>query len=330
MGIIYLYMLMRYLTWLALLLFVFSCEKEVKKLLRIRVEPHSIYIAEKEITRTAAVAKQDNFIVEVLDTILRNKREAALVLIQIEPSVSYGVLFKIVSTIGALGYTDVNITTRIKDKHDTESVYLPKISDPFGDTDENGLKLSVGIYKDYFEIWAGGNSLPKIPIVNPIDFTYEELARDLAEIRNRFINSPDIDKIIIFGEDNMRVLNVFQAMHVAETAGFSKKNLSKFVTPVQITEEDSIRRDEEFKATQIKMDLLFNLELDTISLAKLFVENKVIPDFRDTNIALNYAKYLIRERIWSEKRKKELDSIYMNIRSKRKQREMPTVDVKPM
>ena len=318
---------MRYLTCFALLLFVFSCEKEVKKLLRIRVEPHAIYIAEKEITRTAAVAKQDNFIVEALDTILRNKKEAALVLIQIEPSVSYGVLFKIVTTIGALGYTDVNITTRINDKHDTESVYLPKVLEPFGDADENNLKLSVGIYKDYFEIWAGGNSLPKIPVVKPINFTYEELASTLAEVRNRFINSPDIDKIIIFGEDNMKILNIIQAMHVAEAAGFSKKNLSKFVTPVQITEEDSIRRDEEFKAAQIKMDSLFNLGLDTISLAKLFVENKVIPDFRDTNIALNYAKYLISERVRSEKLKKWIDSIRKEEMKKR--REMPTVDVKP-
>ena len=314
--------------WVALLFFVFSCEKEVKKLLRIRVEPHAIYIAEKEITRTAAVAKQDNFIVEALDTILRNKKEAALVLIQIEPSVSYGVLFKIVTTIGALGYTDVNITTRINEKHDTEGVYLPKIYDPFGDTDENSLKLNVGIYKDYFEIWAGGNSLSRIPVVKPIYFTYEELAKTLAEIRNSFINSPDIDKIIIFGEDNMRISNIIQAMQVAEAAGFSKKNLSKFVTQVQLTEEDSIRRDEEFKATQVKIDSLFNLELDTISLAKLFVENEVIPIFGDTNISLNYAKYLIREKIQLEKRKKRLDSIIRKQQEKR--REMPTVDVKPM
>jgi len=315
------------LTWLVLLLFVFSCEKEVKKLLRIRVEPHGIYIAEKEITRTAAVAKQDTLIIEALDTILRNKREAenALVLIQIEPSVSYGVLFKIVNTIGILGFTDVNITSRINGKHDTESVYLPKRLDLFESTDENGLKLSVGIYKYYFEIWAGGSSLPKIPVVNPIDFTYEELAMDLAEVRNRFINSQGIDEIIIFAEDDVRISNIIQAMHIAGKIGFDKKKLHKIVTSFQ-PEEDSIRKDEEFKATQIKMDSLFNLGLDTSSLAKLYVENKVIPDFRDTSIALNYAKYLIRERIQSEKIKARVDSLY-NIR---KRRQMPTVDVKPM
>jgi len=308
------------LAWLVLLLLVFSCEKDVKKLLRIRVEPGAIYVAGNEITKTVAIAKQDTLMIEALDSLLRNKREKALVFVQIEPSVTYGVLFKIVTTIGALGYTDVNITSRINDKNDTESVYLPKISDPFGGN--NCLKLTVGIYKDYFEIWAGGSSLPKIHIVNPIRFTYEELAMNLADVRSRFINCPDIDEIIIFGEDDTKILNIIQAMHVADTIGFNKKNLSRLVTPIQLTEEDSIRRYEEFKATQRKMDSLFSLGLDTSSLAKLFVENKMVP-FGDTNVALNYAKYLIRTRIEQEKR----DSIFKELRERRK---MPIVDVKPM
>jgi len=184
---------------------------------------------------------------------------------------------------------------------------------------ENCLKLTLGIYEDYFEIWAGGSSLPRISVVDPIDSTYSELAKMLAEVRNRFINSLDIDKIVIIGEDDTKISNIIQAMHVAETIGFNKKNLSRLVTkPVQQTKEDSIRSiriGKEFKARQRIIDSLFNLGLDTTSLAKLFVENRVFPIFgEDTIGALNFAKHLIRMRIQSEKRR----------------REMPNVDVKPM
>jgi hypothetical protein len=312
------------LIWLAALLFVFGCEKEAKKLLRIKVGSNAIYVAEKEIAKTAAVAKQDTLMIEALYTLLlSNKKEAekALVLVQIiESHISYSVLFKIITTIEALGFTDVNITSKINRKDYTEIISPPERAE-FGG---NRLKLTVAIFKDYFEISAGGSSLHKIAVVNPIDFTYEELAVTLAEVRNRFADSPDIDKIIILGEDDTKISNIIQVMHIAGTIGFNKKNLFRFVTPVQITEEDSIRRADEFKATQRKMDSLFNLGLDTSSLAKLFVENKVVPDFRDTNIALSYAKYLIREKIQSEKR----DSMVKEYI--RKRREMPIVDVKPM
>jgi len=68
---------------------------------------------------------------------------------------------------------------------------------------------------------------------------------------------------------------------------------------------------------------LFNLGLDTSSLAKLLVEIKIVPIFRDTNISLKLAKDLIRRRFLIEKIRRE----NMNTR---KQREMLTVDVKPM
>jgi len=336
--------------WVVLLLFVFSCENEVKKL-RIKVESDAIFVDGKEVAKTADVAKQDTLMIGTLSAALRDKREAEiaeflkanknseneymhLVQVQIAPNISYDVFFKIIASAGASGYTNINFTSKINGKKYTEIVYLPERSDLFGDNklpcqdvklnifekligikeaqpklNENCLKLTLAIYEDYFEIWAGGNSLPKIPVVNPIDSTYSKLEKILAEVRNRFINSPDNDKIVILGEDDTKISNIIQAMHIAGTIGFNKKNLSKLATKsVQRTKEDSIRSiriGEEFKARQRIIDSLFSLGLDTSSFAKLFVENGVFPFFgEDTSSALNFAKHMIKMRIQSEKRRR--------------------------
>jgi biopolymer transport protein ExbD len=56
---------------------------------------------------------------------------------------------------------------------------------------------------------------------------YDEFARLLVMIRNRFIDSPDIDEIIIFEDDEIAISKVLQLHHEARTAGFSKVRLAK-------------------------------------------------------------------------------------------------------
>jgi biopolymer transport protein ExbD len=56
---------------------------------------------------------------------------------------------------------------------------------------------------------------------------YDELARLFVLIRNRFIDSPDADEIIIFEEDEVAISKVLQLHHEARIAGFSKVKLAK-------------------------------------------------------------------------------------------------------
>jgi len=306
-----------------ILLCIFGCENDAEKF-RIKVEPNAIFVDGKEIAKTDAVAKQDTLLVEALNVVLKNKSEAEkteerpLVMIQFAPNISYDVLFKIVATLGASGYVYNSFTSKINGKRYTEILNLPERSDLFVSNrlpcqnlsfferlagvpepkNENCLKLTLAINKEYFEIWANGSSLPKILVVNPIDSTYGELAKTLAQLRSRFIDSPDIDKIVIVANGDMEISYVIQAMHIAETVGFSKKNLSKLAGEVKLTKEESIRRHNEFIARERIIDSLFSLGLDTTSLAKLFIENKLVPVFgEDTTMSLNFAKVRIRAKM---------------------------------
>jgi len=321
--------------WLAILFFVFGCENDSEKF-RIKVEPNAIFVDGKEIAKTDAVAKQDTLLVEALDVVLRNKREAEIaelkktnkepdarsfVMVQFAPNISYEVLFKIMANVGASGYANLRLTSKINGKRYTESLYLPERKDFFGsnrlpckdfsvlekligvqpELNENCLRLTLFIGEEYFEIWTNGDSLPKIPVVNPIDSTYSELKKALTPLRSRFINSPDVDEIIIVAYDYMEISRIIQVMHVVGTVGFSKKKLSKLVTEVKQTKEDSIRSHNEFIARERIIDSLFNLGLDTTSLAKLFIENKLVLVFnKDTSMALNLAKANIRARVMAD------------------------------
>jgi biopolymer transport protein ExbD len=55
---------------------------------------------------------------------------------------------------------------------------------------------------------------------------YDELAKLLIMIHNRFIDSPDADEIVIIAEDEIAVSKVFQVHHEARTAGFFKIKLA--------------------------------------------------------------------------------------------------------
>jgi len=326
-----------------ILLSVFGCENNAEKF-RIKVEPNAIFVDGKEIAKTDAVAKQDTLLVKALDVVLRNKREAEIaefkktnkepdaqsfVMLQFAPNISYEVLFKIMANVGVSGYTNLRLTSKINGKHYTESLYLPERGDFVGDNrlpcknfslldklmgvkpdrNENCLKLTLMINKEYFEIWANGNSLPKIPVVNPIDSTYSELKKALTPLRSRFINSPDVDEIIIVANGDMEISYIIQAMHIAGTVGFSKKNLSKLAGEVKLTKEESIRRHNEFIARERIIDSLFSLGLDTTSLAKLFIENKLVPVFgEDTSTSLNFAKVRIRAKMKADSIRKQYKS----------------------
>jgi len=58
---------------------------------------------------------------------------------------------------------------------------------------------------------------------------YEDLARLLIMIRNRFIDSPDIDEIFIFEDNRIAISKVLQLHHEARMAGFSKVRLAILV-----------------------------------------------------------------------------------------------------
>jgi len=207
------------LMWLALLFCVLGCERDAE-IFRIKVEPNAIFVDGKEIAKTDSVANQDSLFVEGLSVVLRNKREAEIaefkktnkepddqsfVMVQFAPNVIYEVMFKIMANLGASGYTNIRFTSKINGKSYTESLDLPERSELFGgnrlpcqalsfveilagvpEPKENCLRLTLMVNKEYFEIWANGDSLPKIPIVNPIDSSYSELAKALAPLRNRF------------------------------------------------------------------------------------------------------------------------------------------------
>jgi hypothetical protein len=112
--------------------------------------------------------------------------------------------------------------------------------------DDNRLNLFVYISKDYMQIWARGGSLPEMFYKeckegNTINLcvlrkeseeepgeietsrsVYDELAKVLSLIHNRFIDSPDVDEIIIAVDDDIATSIVLRVQHEAKAAGFSK------------------------------------------------------------------------------------------------------------
>jgi biopolymer transport protein ExbD len=312
------------LAWLAFLFFVFSCENEPEKL-RIRVEPDAIFVDNKKVANTADVEKQDTLLVEGLNHALRNKalenREKnkenyGKIEVQFEPNQSYDMLYKIMATCGFSGAIDISIVSKINGKKYTESVNFPErsnISEPFGkrfEINPNELSLTLSIDKEYFEIWARGRSFPKISTINSMDSAYDELAKILVRIHNRFINSPDVDKVIIIAEDDTKISYVIRAMHIARISGFFKINLAKLAGSVRQTKEDSIRTKEimaGYRTRRKIIDSLFNLGLDSSSLVKLFIENKVVPIIKgDTSDILNSARFMVR----FEENMRERERIY--------------------
>jgi hypothetical protein len=85
--------------------------------------------------------------------------------------------------------------------------------------------LTVFISDEYFQIEARKHSF-KIPVAEPTDSTYDSLARALITIRNNFIDSPDIDVIMILTDGAyIKVSKIIRVMHAARVSGFTKRPL---------------------------------------------------------------------------------------------------------
>jgi len=107
--------------------------------------------------------------------------------------------------------------------------------------DENNLNLAVIVSNNYLEIRVRGRSLPELFFKDMN--VYEELANSLTMIHNRFIDSPDFDKIIIVFTNNMVSDEIFtNVVDKVKEAGFFKANLAKI-------DEEELRK---YKEEEIK------------------------------------------------------------------------------
>ena len=92
--------------------------------------------------------------------------------------------------------------------------------------DDNNLNLAIIVSNNYLEMWLRGGFMPKL-FFNDMN-VYEELANSLTMIHDRFIDSPDFDKIIIVFTNNMVSDEIFtNIMDKVKEAGFLKISLAK-------------------------------------------------------------------------------------------------------
>ncbi len=88
---------------------------------------------------------------------------------------------------------------------------------------------------------------------------YDEIARDLIMIHNRFIDSPDGDKVVIVFEndiDNKKIANVAER---AKNAGFSKIILTKYSNIFTVGSGDSRSKQEIMAVVNARMPDLRNI-----------------------------------------------------------------------
>jgi len=195
----------------------------------------------------------------------KRKTETDKVQIQLDPNIDYDVFFKIFATAGTAGYADIGYTSKLNGNNHTERIVIGRdrgngnaslgvlaaISSSKPELSENYLYLVVLFSTEDIEIVARGESLSKIFYEECQDgkttklcvlhkesekdpgkidmsvYAYDELAKSLIMIHNRFIDSPDIDEMVILPEDSMAIWKVLQLHREARTAGFSKINFSK-------------------------------------------------------------------------------------------------------
>jgi len=139
--------------------------------LQIKIDKNSIYVESKKVANTVDVAKQDTLFIEALFEVLKNKKKSTLQ-IYTEPNIKYNVLYKVAATGFLCGFTDILFTTKTNGKYYTEKINLSLAGINFFDNSasdnvdnsasDNALNLTVGLAKNFIEIWARGGSLPKI------------------------------------------------------------------------------------------------------------------------------------------------------------------------
>ena len=88
---------------------------------------------------------------------------------------------------------------------------------------------------------------------------YDELAKTLIMIHNRFIDSPDIGKANILADDNLAIWKVLQVHHEARRAGFSKRKFKTLSGKSSKSEFSSV-----FSALDLMKDKNFAKDIDRI------------------------------------------------------------------
>ncbi|MDR0515759.1 MAG: fibrobacter succinogenes major paralogous domain-containing protein, partial [Fibromonadaceae bacterium] len=133
--------------------------------LKIEVTQDIISVNGKKIAKTSTVAKQDSLLIGTLYDELQSKRKTIKnnkAQIHSDPNMYYDVFFKIITTVGFSGFTDISYTSKVNGKYHTQNINLPEKGTRSIQPSDNNLNLTVAISKDYLEIWARGGSLPKI------------------------------------------------------------------------------------------------------------------------------------------------------------------------
>jgi len=187
----------------------------MKGSVQIKIDKNSIYVEKEKIANTA---------IDTLAKILKNKKKST-VQIQAEPDVKYEILYDVVSTLANSGFTDILFTTKANGKYYTEKIYTPTKRTAHNDD----LNLMISMAKDYIEIWAKGGVLPKIFYEEYKDSThsaYDELAKTLKMVRDRFIDAPDANNVSVIPDQDTDVSKVILLLNRAKTAGFTNITLA--------------------------------------------------------------------------------------------------------
>jgi len=87
-------------------------------------------------------------------------------------------------------------------------------------SDYKDLHLNVIISNDYFQIWANGDSLPKIFFTG--DAAYFKLAESLKALHKKYIDSPDVDAVTILVTGDIDFGKIAKVMDRAGDVGFVK------------------------------------------------------------------------------------------------------------
>ena len=180
----------------------------------IKVDSKGIYVDNRKIAN-----------VDALENALEVQKDTSTkVLIQIDQEQSYSVLYNIVKACDYFGYADIKVNS--------EPIFLQSRLEP---EDASTISLSVHINKDYLEIWARKKKAFIIFHKENSDSSYGELANKLIMIRERFIDSPDINLMRIYAEGDVKISDIIPVMRTIRTLGFSRTILEPAKEPIIMT-----------------------------------------------------------------------------------------------
>jgi len=306
----------------------------------IKITQDVISVDGRTVVETATVAEQDGLVIEALKNALQNKSRSAN--IQIDQNINYNIFSKVIATVSASGYIDINYASEVNGKNHIENINFQGGNNS-SESSDNNLNLTVAISQEYLEIWARGGSLPKVfhkechdgktlnlcalhkeseedpgkilmsvyskrdsayidsnnEFIEEINLiqpgatvatlskyssrklacgqtapgvedictngklavtlrprsAYDELAKTLIAIHNRFIDSPDAKEIRIVADYDIEISKVLKVHHEAKTAGFTK---IKFATLTAKTSKSN------YSAYELMKDPNFAKDIDKV------------------------------------------------------------------